>query len=144
MHGGCLQGAAHFLEHALFLGSTTFPQDDEVDSYLSHFAGESNGFTEAERIVLHADVSAEGLGGALARLAAAVTCPLLPRAAVRREVCCHTVEISYPGWRPRAPSRRRHVSGAAEGCRAPRGVFSAIGDERRGTMADPYAITQPA
>lgn len=81
-----MQGAAHFLEHGMFLGSKQFPGEDAMDSFLSHHAGSSNGYTEAERIVLHAEVAEDGLAGAAARLAAAATAPLLPAAALRREV----------------------------------------------------------
>lgn len=40
-----MQGIAHAVEHALFLGTEKFPQENEYNSYLNKYGGESNAFT---------------------------------------------------------------------------------------------------
>ena len=40
-------GLAHFLEHMLFLGTKTFPDEQSFDFYLSAHGGESNAYTAA-------------------------------------------------------------------------------------------------
>lgn len=81
-----LQGAAHFLEHAVFLGCAAYPAEAGLDAFLTRNAGGSNAWTEPEYTCFHLDVDADALPGALGRLAALLRAPLLRRAALAREV----------------------------------------------------------
>lgn len=44
----CRPGLAHFLEHMLFLGTKSFPDEREFDFYLGAHAGHSNAYTSSE------------------------------------------------------------------------------------------------
>jgi secreted Zn-dependent insulinase-like peptidase len=83
---GMTQGAAHFLEHMLFLGSESFPGESDLNTFLTRFGGESNAHTETQHTCVHAEVSSHGLEGALERFAAAFHAPLLHIGAMQREV----------------------------------------------------------
>ena len=50
------QGLAHFLEHMLFMGSEKFPDENEVEEFLSSHGGYSNAFTEVEHTCFHFEV----------------------------------------------------------------------------------------
>jgi nardilysin len=80
-----VQGAAHFLEHMLFLGSANFREGD-LDSYLESFGGGTDAVTENETITATAGTRCGGLGGALERLIDAFVAPRLSREALQREV----------------------------------------------------------
>lgn len=43
-----LEGLAHLTEHMVFLGSKSFSNDDDIDTYLSAHGGKNNAFTEGE------------------------------------------------------------------------------------------------
>lgn len=83
---GCVQGAAHFLEHMLFLGNRRYPGEGELDAYLARHAGDSNAFTEAHHACFHCDADADGMRGALDRLAHLFVEPRLRADAMAREV----------------------------------------------------------
>lgn len=92
-----MQGAAHFLEHMLFLGSKAFPGESDLQTFLTRYAGESNAFTETQHTCVHAELSSDGLEGALERFAAAFQAPLLRIGAMHREVCSQ--------WYPAGPQK---------------------------------------
>jgi nardilysin len=81
-----LQGLAHFCEHLVFMGSSAFPKENELDSFLALHGGNTNAFTEYEYTVFQIEVESQGLGGALERLAACFASPLFAPSAVEREL----------------------------------------------------------
>ncbi|KAI8465691.1 MAG: hypothetical protein J3K34DRAFT_395999 [Monoraphidium minutum] len=79
-------GLAHFLEHAVHLGSGPFPDEREYKQYLAQHGGGSNASTNMVHTQFHLRVAAPHLPGALARLGAALAAPLLDAEAAGREV----------------------------------------------------------
>jgi insulysin len=79
-------GLAHFLEHMLFLGTETYPSEEEYSAFLNKNGGSSNAYTSGEDTVYFFDVTAGHLEGALERFAAFFICPLFTEAAVDREM----------------------------------------------------------
>lgn len=79
-------GLAHFLEHMLFLGTETFPDEKEYSEYINRHGGLSNAYTTSEDTVYFFDVTSDHLDGALARFSAFFICPLFTESAVTREM----------------------------------------------------------
>jgi hypothetical protein len=79
-------GLAHFCEHMLFLGSDRYPDENELDSYLSEHGGYSNAFTEAEYTLYQVECGPEGLVGALDRLSSFLVAPKFSTSSVDREI----------------------------------------------------------
>lgn len=90
-----LPGLSHYLEHMLFMGSETFPDENEYDSYLSGKGGSSNACTEDEATTYHFDVRSDSLYGALQRFAGFFTCPLIKKDSLEREV--EAVDSEFTG-----------------------------------------------
>ena len=80
------QGLAHFLEHMLFMGTETFPDENEYSSYLNAHGGGSNAYTTDENTVYYFDVNNSYFKGALDRFAAFFVCPLFTESATAREI----------------------------------------------------------
>ena len=80
------QGLAHFLEHALFLGTEKYPGENSYDKFLSRHGGSDNAFTEAEHTLYHLEIGQRHLASALERLASFFVCPLLRGDALEREL----------------------------------------------------------
>ena len=80
------QGLAHFLEHAVHLGSARFPGEGEYKHFLAQHGGSSNASTNMVHTQYHLTVVAPQLQGALARLGAALAAPLLAPESCMREV----------------------------------------------------------
>ena len=102
-------GLAHLLEHMLFLGTEAFPQENEYDRYLSQHSGHSNAYTDLELTCYYCDCQAEALEGALARLGACLTAPLLQAASLEREIQAvdseHAKNKQQDHWRSHQLSR---------------------------------------
>jgi insulysin len=82
-----LHGLAHFLEHAVHLGSEPFPAEDAYKQHLAKHGGSSNASTSAATTRYHARcAAATGLKGAVERLGAALAQPLLRTESLAREV----------------------------------------------------------
>jgi insulysin len=81
-----LHGLAHFLEHAVHLGSAHFPDEAEYKQHLAKHAGSSNASTSAATTRYHARCASAGLRGAVRRLGAALAEPLLRAESLAREV----------------------------------------------------------
>jgi nardilysin len=90
-----LPGLSHYLEHMLFMGSETFPDENEYDSYLSSKGGSSNACTEDEATTYHFDVRSDSLYAALQRFAGFFTCPLIKKDSLEREV--EAVDSEFTG-----------------------------------------------
>ena len=58
VHVGCsldpkpLYGVAHFLEHMLFMGTASFPEENGWNKHLARRGGSDNGETEGEHVRL--------------------------------------------------------------------------------------------
>jgi len=113
-------GIAHLTEHMLFMGSETYPLENEYDQYIQQHGGHSNAYTALEETVYYFDVSCAAaadsntsnnnninntnkLRGALDRLACAVTEPLVRTASLERELQAvdseHSKNMANDHWR---------------------------------------------
>jgi insulysin len=118
------EGLAHLTEHMLFMGSTTFPIENEYDSYIQQqCGGHTNAYTDLECTCYYFDVvassSAKGdtsgdftttkLYGALHRLFCAVSEPLIAPSSLERELQAidseHAKNITQDHWRVHQLSR---------------------------------------
>ncbi|GBF97149.1 insulin-degrading-like metalloprotease [Raphidocelis subcapitata] len=81
-----LPGLAHFLEHAVHLGSRRFPDEREYKQFLAQHGGGSNASTNMVHTQYHLKVAAAHLPGALARMGAMLSAPLLEAEPAGREV----------------------------------------------------------
>ena len=87
-------GLAHFCEHMLFLGTSSFPEEGEFARFISSNGGSNGAFTSAERTVYHFDVSDIALPSALSRFADFFISPLFTSSATAREVAAIDAEHS--------------------------------------------------
>lgn len=79
------EGLAHFLEHMLFLGSSTYPQAGEVQQFISEHGGSHNAWTGTEHSQFYFDIEQQHFAGALSRFAAMFSCPLFSNDYVEKE-----------------------------------------------------------
>ncbi len=79
-----LAGLAHFLEHMLFMGTKTFPQENAYQLYLSNHGGSSNAYTAQDHTIYYFDVACDSLRGALEIFASFFICPLFNEDALDR------------------------------------------------------------
>ena len=79
-------GLAHFLEHMLFLGTRSYPEENAYSSYLSSHGGHSNAYTAPEETNYYFDVGPEHLQGALDRFSKFFHETLLSSDGVEREL----------------------------------------------------------
>lgn len=78
-------GLAHFLEHMLFLGTTTYPVAGEYQSFISQHGGSHNAFTAAEHTNYFFQIDNDQLEGALDRFSRFFYEPLFTEEYVQRE-----------------------------------------------------------
>jgi len=81
-----LPGCAHFTEHMVFMGSEAYPDENSYDAYLSERGGYANAYTDGEETCFELEVNASYLEGALDRMCAFFTAPLLKEDAMDREL----------------------------------------------------------
>jgi nardilysin len=87
-----LQGLSHFLEHMLFLGTESYPAENEYDAFLSQHGGDDNAFTDMEYTCYHYCIPQDGSDGektvwkALEMFASFFICPLLGGDQAEREL----------------------------------------------------------
>ncbi|GFR39769.1 hypothetical protein Agub_g254, partial [Astrephomene gubernaculifera] len=79
-------GFAHWLEHAVHLGSGRYPDEKDYKYFLSQHGGSSNASTGMVHTSYHFTVAAPHVPGALDRLARFFIDPLLSRESILREV----------------------------------------------------------
>jgi hypothetical protein len=89
-----VQGAAHYLEHMLFMGNNKFKREGEFEAFLEKHGGSCNGFTEYQYICLHLEVEEDAFGAALDRFAHFFISPRLTQDALSREVSTPDRETS--------------------------------------------------
>ncbi|CAE7255384.1 unnamed protein product [Symbiodinium sp. CCMP2592] len=83
---GSCQGLAHYLEHMLFMGSSKYPGEDEMESFLAKNGGSSNAFTDCEHTCYYFDVNKTELHTAVDMLAQFFIAPLLKTDSAEREL----------------------------------------------------------
>ena len=87
-----LQGLSHYLEHLLFLGTESYPGEDEYDAFLSKQGGDDNAFTDMEYTCYHYCIPQSGGDGendvwkALEMFSSFFVCPLLSGERAGREL----------------------------------------------------------
>ncbi|MBS0623176.1 MAG: insulinase family protein [Verrucomicrobia bacterium] len=80
-------GMAHFVEHLLFLGTHTYPEEAGYTRYLNEHGGERNAFTMSDRTVYFFSVNHDGFEEALDRFGHFFIDPLFNPSGVARECC---------------------------------------------------------
>jgi insulysin len=100
-----IPGLAHFLEHMLFLGTETYPDENSFGAFLNENGGASNAYTASEQTNYHFQVKASALKDALHRFSTFFTCPLFTASATARELQAvdseHSKNQQNDGWRLR-------------------------------------------
>lgn len=84
-----LQGLSHFLEHMLFLGTETFPNENEYDKFLSSHGGDDNAHTDMEHTLYHYCIPQDNpkyVWKALEMFSTFFKCPLLNDNSMEREL----------------------------------------------------------
>lgn len=79
-------GLAHFLEHMLFMGTETYPEENAYTAFLNSHGGSSNAYTDDENTVYYFDVQNGHFEGALDLFASFFICPLFSESGVMREI----------------------------------------------------------
>jgi len=96
-------GMAHFVEHVLFMGNKSYPEENGYSKYISECAGTYNAFTSTDRTIYTFSVNHDGFIGALDRLAHFFIDPLLCTSSIDRELLAvdqeHTKNIENDFWR---------------------------------------------
>lgn len=78
-------GLAHYLEHMVLMGSTHYPQPDNLAEFLKKHGGSHNASTASYRTAFYLEVENASLEPAVDRLADAVAAPLLDPVNADRE-----------------------------------------------------------
>ncbi|CAM2796086.1 insulinase family protein [Vibrio rarus] len=79
------EGLAHYLEHMLFLGTESYPQVDEFQTFISQHGGSNNAWTGTEHTCFFFDVSAPFFAPALERFSQFFISPLFNQEALDKE-----------------------------------------------------------
>lgn len=86
-------GLAHFLEHMLFQGTKTFPEDNSYKAFVARHGGSTNASTSGEQTCFQFDVVDDELEGALERFGLFFVEPLLKAECIDREM--HAVDAEH-------------------------------------------------
>ena len=81
-----IPGLAHFNEHMLFLGNKKFPEEGQLEAFLSAHGGSSNAYTAGEDTCYFFTVGKDSLLPALERFSQFFVSPLFTAAATSREL----------------------------------------------------------
>ncbi|MCC5879469.1 MAG: insulinase family protein [Idiomarina sp.] len=87
------QGLAHFLEHMLFMGTSSAPSPDTYPDFISHHGGHHNAWTGTEHTNFHFDVRPDYFDGALNYFSQLFICPLFDLKWIEKEL--QSVEAEY-------------------------------------------------
>jgi secreted Zn-dependent insulinase-like peptidase len=80
------EGAAHFIEHMVFMGSEKYPVENHYDSFIQSHGGNCNAFTEGEYTVYQFDVDNDYFPESLDIFANCFISPLLSMSSSDREI----------------------------------------------------------
>ena len=128
-----LPGAAHGVEHLLFLGTERFPDESDYKKYLAAHSGSSNASTSASQTTFHFDVAPDALDGAVERHAQFFTKPLFDASCVEREINAVNSEMNR---NLQLDNRRLYQLRKATASRAPGAVFWKFGTGSKRTLWD--------
>lgn len=81
-----IPGFAHFLEHMVFMGSEKYPEENNLDDYLSKHGGHTNAWTDRERTCFYFEVERDAFRKSLDKFAQFFVSPLLIKDCVDREI----------------------------------------------------------
>ncbi|PPQ98811.1 hypothetical protein CVT24_003365 [Panaeolus cyanescens] len=81
-----MPGLAHFCEHLLFMGTESFPKENEYSEFLAKNNGSSNAYTSTSNTNYYFNVATSALPGALERFSAFFHCPLFAPSCTSREL----------------------------------------------------------
>ena len=87
------QGMAHFLEHMLFLGTESYPEPGEYQSFIAQHGGNNNAWTGTEHSNYFFDIATELFSEALHRFSQFFICPTFNADLVERER--HAIDSEY-------------------------------------------------
>ncbi|MBS0626124.1 MAG: insulinase family protein [Verrucomicrobia bacterium] len=96
-------GMAHFCEHMVFMGSHTYPSENEFSKLVSDYNGQTNAFTSSDRTVYMFASQTEGFLTILDRFSHFFIDPLFNPSGISREL--HAVDqefaknLEHDGWR---------------------------------------------
>ena len=79
------QGLAHLCEHMISMGSSKYPNENELEQLLSRNSGDSNAFTESEYTAYHFEVAPDKFQEALDIWAQYFIDPLMKEDSIDRE-----------------------------------------------------------
>lgn len=86
-------GLAHFLEHMLFLGTKSYPEEGEYHQYIAQHGGLDNAFTMNDATAYIFSINNDAFEGALDRFSNFFKEPLLSPSGVSREL--HAIDQEY-------------------------------------------------
>ena len=96
-------GLAHFLEHMLFMGTKSYPDEDAYERMLEEYNGNYNAYTDDTRTVFYFDIQQNALTKILPLFAGFFTEPLMSKDAVAREMNAvhseHEKNLQVDYWR---------------------------------------------
>ncbi|KAM0687480.1 hypothetical protein COBT_001278 [Conglomerata obtusa] len=81
-----IPGLSHFLEHMLFMGTKTYPKENEFMQFLSQHNGSTNAFTCEELTLYFLDIDPKYFSEGVSRFAGFFTEPLFIKDCVDREL----------------------------------------------------------
>ena len=87
------QGLAHYLEHMVLMGSKQYPEANGLIKFLAQNGGHNNAFTSAERTSYYVQVNNNAFDEAVARLADALSAPLLSEHYSKKEINAVNAEM---------------------------------------------------
>lgn len=104
----------------LFLGTKTYPTENEYSSFLNSHGGFSNAYTGQENTVYYFDVQSDSFEEALNMFAAFFICPLFTESATEREVNAvdseNTKNLQADNWRQYQLLKRWENSWSQQSC----------------------------
>ncbi len=86
-------GMAHFVEHLIFLGSHTYPEENGYSKQVTQGGGKSNAFTTSDRTVYTFSTNHDAFLTTLDYFAHMFIDPLFPQSGVRREL--HAIDQEH-------------------------------------------------
>lgn len=79
-------GLAHYLEHMIFLGSKSYPQPSQFETYLNDNMGGTNAYTAEETTTFFFDVNNQGLENSLMMFSRMFAEPLFDKNYMNKEI----------------------------------------------------------